>query len=163
MGRLQADDAFTIKYDKYGNMIYKLAFTYLGKQEDCEDILQEVFVRLLRKPPRFRDEEHEKRWILRITVNCCIDLIRKNKKGNSLPLDENIPAVETPEEQDLLNLVLKLPDKLKAPIHLHYYEGYKVKEIAGILEISVSAVKMRLKRGREMLKIRIEEEEYGRR
>jgi RNA polymerase sigma-70 factor (ECF subfamily) len=118
---------------------------------------------LLRKSPRFKGEEHEKRWILRITVNCCIDLKRKNKKRNSLPLEEDIHANENSEEQELLNLVLRLPDKLKAPVHLYYYEGYKVKEISRILEISVSAVKMRLKRGREMLKLRIEEEEHGKR
>ncbi|MBN2557888.1 MAG: RNA polymerase sigma factor [Clostridia bacterium] len=160
MRRPQDKDAFATKYEQYGNMIYKLSLVYLKNPEDCDDILQEVFIRLLRKGLEFKNGEHEKRWIIRITVNCCIDMIRKNDRHNTLPLDENIFKAETPGEQDLAKLVFQLPGKLKAPIHLHYYEGYKVKEISRILEISSSAVKMRLKRGRELLKLQLEEGKY---
>ena len=154
------DNAFTIKYDQYSNMIYRLSLAYLSNPADCEDILQEVFIKLLSKGPNFKDQEHEKRWLLRITVNSCIDKIRKNDRQTTLPLDESIFITETPEEQNLVEMVFQLPSKLKAPIHLFYYEGYKVNEISKILSINTSAVKMRLKRGRELLKIQIEDDRY---
>lgn len=155
-------DAFTIKYDLYSNMIFKLSFVYLHNPMDCEDVMHDVFIKLLQKGETFKSAEHEKRWILRITVNCCIDRIRKGNRHKTLPLEEYMIDSKTKEDQELVTLILNLPNKIKGPIHLYYFEGYAVNEIAKILGISVSAVKMRLKRGREMLKDILEEEEYGR-
>ena len=157
MGLRQADDnAFTIKYDQYSSMIYKMTLLYLNNSMDRDDVMQEVFIKLLKNGSDFKDQEHEKRWVLRITVNCCIDRIRKNERLKILPLDESILLSES-EDKQLAELVVNLPTNIKAPIHLFYYEGYKVKEIAAVLGISSSAVKMRLKRGREILKVQIEE------
>ena len=72
----------------------------------------------------------------------------------------SINCLETKEDYDLAELILKLPNKIKAPIHLFYFEGYKVSEISQILSISISAVKMRLKRGRELLKLELEKDGY---
>ncbi|HPJ21022.1 MAG TPA: RNA polymerase sigma factor [Clostridia bacterium] len=152
------DRLFTIKYDQYSNMIFKMTLMYLNNSMDCEDVMQEVFIRLLKKGDEFKDNEHEKRWVLRITINCCIDKIRKNEKQKALPLDEGILVTESEEEDHLAQLIVGLPESIKGPIHLHYYEGYKVHEISRILGIGTSAVKMRLKRGREMLKLLLGEE-----
>lgn len=152
------DSDFTIKYNLYSDMIYKMSLLYLNNSIDCEDIIQEVFIKLFLKGLDFKDQEHEKRWLLRITVNCCIDKIRTVKNQGTLPLDENIFITDSREDKELAEMVFQLSQNVKAPIHLYYYEGYKVAEIAKILGISSSAVKMRLKRGREMLKIQLEEE-----
>ena len=152
------DNEFTKKYDMYSDMIYKLSLAYLNNSSDCEDVLQDVFIKLFGINKKFKDQEHEKSWLIRITINNCIDKTRKNKRQQTLPLKEYIFKTENKEKHVLAELVYQLPGKLKAPIHLYYYEGYKVNEISRILGISSSAVKMRLKRGREMLKIQLEDE-----
>ncbi len=156
------DNTFSMKYELYSNMIYKLALLYLNNSMDCEDVMQEVFIKLLSKRTDFTDPEHEKRWLIRIAINSCLDKIRRNKRNCTLPLEEGIFVTNTSEEEELVYLVLKLPDKLKAPLHLYYYEGYKVNEISKILGVKTSAIKMRLKRGRDLLKIELEEEVYER-
>ncbi len=70
------------------------------------------------------------------------------------PLEDTVPA-GAPEEWEALNAVMALPEKFKLPIHLYYYEGYSVAEVAEILKLGQSAVKMRLKRGRELLKLEL--------
>lgn len=143
-------------YGEYGTMVYRLAMVYLGCHTDAEDVTQEVFVKLFRKTPAFHDKEHEKRWLLRVTANLCLDQLRSPWKSQTVELDETC-AVSDLGGNDLACAVVNLPKKYKATIHLHYFEGYSVEEISQILRISVSAVKMRLKRGRDLLKIELEE------
>lgn len=146
---------FEAAYDTYGSAVYRLAMVYLGRYADAEDVTQEVFVRLLYRAPAFADEAHQKRWLLQVTANLCRDQLRGFWRRRVTGLEDTIPAA-APEELEALSTVMSLPEKYKLPIHLHYYEGYSVAEIAEILKLSQSAVKMRLKRGRELLKIELE-------
>ena len=150
------DRGFEEVYETYGTMVYRLAMVYRGNHADAEDVTQEVFVRLFRKGPAFHDKEHEKRWLLRVTANLCLDQLRGPWRSRIVELEE---AGDTRSSggDELVNMVLSLPKKYKGPIHLHYFEGYSVEEISRILRISVSAVKMRLKRGRELLKLELED------
>ena len=148
---------FEAKYDAYGSMVYRLAMVYLGSHADAEDVVQEAFMRLLYRAPQFTDAGHEKRWLIRVTVNLCRDQLKGFWQKKAVELEDSCLAGE-PELFGVADAVVRLPEKYKAPIHLHYYEGYSVAEIAGILELSPSAVKMRLKRGREMLKLEMEDE-----
>lgn len=97
------DNAFTIKYDQYSNMIYRLSLTYLSNYSDCEDILQEVFIKLLKQSPKFKSQEHEKRWLLRITVNACIDKIRNINRYRTMPLEEDILLLRLLKSRILFN------------------------------------------------------------
>ncbi len=99
--------------------------------------------------------EHEKRWLLRVTVNLCRDCLKGFWRKRAVALEEDYPTAE-PESFSVADAVVRLPEKYKAPIHLHYYEGYSVDEISEILGLSRSAVKMRMKRGRDMLKLEME-------
>lgn len=150
--RVQIEEA----YDTYGTAVYRLAMTYLGRHADAEDITQEVFIKLFKKSPTFRDSEHEKRWLLRVTANLCRDQLR-SPRYNTVALEEDYP-MNDPELFGVADAIVRLPETYKAAIHLHYYEGYTIAEVAGILHLSTSAVKMRLKRGRELLKLELEEE-----
>lgn len=141
-------------YDAYGVAVYRLAMTYLGRHADAEDVTQEVFIRLFRKAPAFRDSEHEKRWLLRVTANLCRDLLR-NPRYNTVALEDDYPMPDS-ELFGVADAIVRLPETYKAVIHLHYYEGYSVAEVARILHLGTSAVKMRLKRGRELLKLELE-------
>lgn len=142
-------------YDAYGAAVYRLALTFLGQRADAEDVTQETFCRLLYRAPAFTNEQHKKRWLLQVAANLSRDQLRGFWRKQVTQLEDTLPAV-APEELDALNAVMALPEKFKLPIHLYYYEGYSVAEVADILKLGQSAVKMRLKRGRELLKLELE-------
>ena len=146
---------FEEAYDTCGTAVYRLAMVYLGRHADAEDVTQETFLRLLSRAPAFTDEAHRKRWLLQVTANLCKDQLRGFWRKRVTELEDTLPAAPA-EELEALSAVLALPEKYKLPIHLYYYEGYSVAEIAEILKLGQSAVKMRLKRGRELLKIELE-------
>ena len=146
---------FEAAYDAYSPAVYRLAMVYLGRYADAEDVTQEVFVRLLYRSPAFADESHKKRWLLQVAANLCRDQLRGFWRKRVTALEDVLPAA-APEEQEALSAVLRLPEQYKLPIHLHYYEGYSVAEVGEILKLGQSAVKMRLKRGRELLKLELE-------
>lgn len=156
------NDVFTEKYQLYGDMLYRLSMVYLNNPMDSEDVMQDAFMKLLTKAPDFADSEHEKRWLLRITINCCKNKLKEKWRRSKQSLVEGMYHLDTKEEYNLAEMIASLPHKLKAPIHLYYYEGYKVAEISQILNIGVSAVKMRLKRGRELLRLELETDGYQR-
>ncbi len=147
----QLEDA----YDAYGAAVYRLAMAFLGQCADAEDVTQETFCRLLYRAPTFADEDHQKRWLLQVAANLCRNQLRGFWRKRVTQLEDTIPAMP-PEEREALNAVMALPEQYKLPIHLYYYEGYSVVETAEILRLGQSAVKMRLKRGRELLKIKLE-------
>lgn len=149
-------DEFEDKYRKYKDLLFRIAFTYVKNREDSEDILQEVFYKLLYKAPNFESNEHEKRWLIRITVNMCKNHLGLYWNRNKAKLADIETWGMTVEEIKILDEVLALPSKFKVTVYLHYFEGYKCGEIAEILKVKESAVKMRLKKGRELLKIELE-------
>ena len=148
-------DEFETAYDAYSGAVYRLAMVYLGQPADAEDVTQETFLRLLYRAPGFADEDHKKRWLLRVAGNLCRDQLRGIWRKQVSELEDTLPTAPH-EEQQALAAVMALPEQYRLPIHLHYYEGYSVTEIAEILKLGQSAVKMRLKRGREMLKLELE-------
>lgn len=154
-GRPRAALGFEAAYDAYGPMVYRLAMVYLGRRADAEDVTQEVFVRLLNRAPAFADGEHEKRWLLRVAVNLCRDQLKGFWRKRAVELEPGLPA-QDPESLGLAEAIVALPEQYKGPIHLHYCEGYSVAEIGEILRLGQSAVKMRLKRGRDLLRREME-------
>lgn len=139
----------------YGDMLYRTAWLLLGNPHDVQDALQEVLLRYLEKAPAFASREHEKAWLLRVTANCCKDSLRARKRHSHAdlePLRECLPARESRHLQELY----ALPAKWKTVLILHYFEGYSVKEIAGILGLTENAVKKRLQRARDALRLELE-------
>lgn len=159
---MSTDIDFRTKYKEYGEMLYRIAFVYLGNPDDTEDILQEVFIALLYNSPEFKSKEHEKAWLIRITQNKCINFLKSTSRKN-IPIDElKLPTYSEKQEEkiDIIKNILSLPPKYKTTVILYYYNDYSVDEIAKALKISKSAVKMRLKRAREILKIELEDYHY---
>ena len=140
-------------YDMYADMLYRLSLSYLQNSEDARDAVQDVFIKYATASDIFKDDEHKKAWLIRVTVNCCNDMLRRRKLRNYVPLDEISETVALDDESssDIMNCLKLIPLKNRAAVILHYLEGYSVEETAKVLKISVSAVKMRLKRGREAL------------
>ena len=137
----------------YSRMLLRLAMTRLPSSADAEDVVQEVFLKLLTARPQFRDAEHEKAWLIRATLHRACDMARSAERRN-LPLEdaELLPGGELPEPSPILSAVQALPAKYSAVIHLYYYEGYSIKEIANLLRLPVPTVGTRLSRGRERLR-----------
>lgn len=144
-------DSLRQAVEAYGDMVYRLALAQTHSSHDADDVFQEVFLRYLRSAPAFREEEHRKAWLLRVTVNCCKKLHRSFWRRNTVALSEAIPA-RNPEEGELLELLKGLPEKYRAVLHLYYYEGYATEEIAAILGRSPGTVRSQLSRGRALLR-----------
>ena len=136
--------------EKYSNMVYRLAMARTGNVENSEDIYQEVFLRLSKKMPDFKSEEHEKAWLIRVTINCSKNLLNSSFLRHRADLDENI-SFETEERHDIYYAVQNLPVKYKTVIFLYYYESYSVKEISKILHSNENTIKSRLSRARKEL------------
>lgn len=155
-----ASDDFEDTYNLYGDMIFKLCMVYLGNAADTEDVMHDVFIKFLNKSPKFKDNEHVKHWLIRVTINACKDKLRSYWKKNTFSLGDMQFFHQDQEDLHLADAIYRLNDKYKCVIHMYYFEGYSVQEISQVLNIGLSAVKMRLKRGREQLKIELEEHNY---
>lgn len=153
------EQKFARVYDALGNTLYRLSYSLLLSREEAEDVVQEVFLKYLRGHPPFSDDDHEKAWLLRVTVNQCRDLLRRRKHRHHLPLEEAAAFCADTGTGEVTRQLLLLPRLYQVPLLLHYYEGYSVEEIGSVLRLSASAVKMRLKRGREKLREALSEEE----
>lgn len=162
MNQKMSTQEFENTYHRYKQSLFRIAYSYVKNQADAEDLVQEAFFKRLCQSPVFDSEEHEKRWLIRITVNLCKNHVKSFWHKNRTVM-EDLPDLMAgglgEEERNLWQEVLALPEKYKISMYLHYYEGYTCKEIAEILRCKESAVKMRLKKGRELLKIELMEGE----
>jgi len=139
---------------KYSKSLTRLAFTYLRNAHDVEDVAQEVFLAYLQNAPAFISEEHEKAWLIRVTINRCKNQLKSGWFRARRLLPEDLSYLME-EESELLRAVMALPEKYRLPIHLHYYEGYAIKEIAQVLGNKPATIGTRLARGRDLLKARM--------
>ncbi|MCI8598810.1 MAG: sigma-70 family RNA polymerase sigma factor [Lachnospiraceae bacterium] len=146
-------EALILKYEK---TVYKLAYSYMKNKQDTDDIYQEVFLRFFRKKPEFESEEHEKAWFIRTTINCCKSYYLSGWVKRTMALDEEVhgkeDSYEMEERSELFYAVMELPVKYRTVIHLFYYEGYTVKEIAELTGEKVTTITTRLSRAREQLR-----------
>ena len=140
--------------ERYADTVRRICFVHLKNRADTEDIFQTVFVKYLLHGEPFASEEHERAWIIRVTLNACKDLLKSFFRSRTVPLEEltdrAMPA-ET-EQREVLQAVLALPVPYRDVIYLHYYEGYTAPEIAGILGKNVNTVYTRLTRARGPLR-----------
>ena len=138
-------------YETYGPALYRFCLLQMKNPADAEDVLQDVFVKRLYQAPKFKSPEHERSWLYQVALNLCRDEWRRSRRSE-LPLAAAAGVSLPPEELSLLDQVSNLPEKQRTVLHLHYYQGYGLQEIARLLGVTVPAVKMRLKRGREALR-----------
>ena len=136
----------------HSRSILKLAFAYMRNMQDAEDITQEVFLSYFRTAPVFDSDEHEKAWLLRATINRCKNQLKSGWQQSRNPLPDTLADAPMREQSPLLNEVMALEDAYRVPIHLHYYEGYSLKEIGKIMGELPATIGTRLARGREQLR-----------
>lgn len=148
-------DALTALYTRNVDAVYRICYVYLRSRADAEDAVQSVFLRYLQKQPEFRDENHERGWLLLTAKNICRDMLRSWWRRHRVGLDElPEPAVPMRDEEpsELTEALLALPEKYRITLYLYYWEGYPAREVAALLGCRESTVRTRLQRGREMLK-----------
>lgn len=147
---------------KYLNAVYRCVFAYCRSRENAEDATQNAFVKLFETDTEFTDDEHIKRWLIRAAINECKNVwsfIQRRSVVSLEDIDEE-PSYMQNRENELLELLLKLPKNYRTVLHLYYYEGFSVKETAEILGISESNAQNRLMRARRKLEELIEKEEW---
>ncbi len=149
---------FETVYDRYADLLFRISFSCTRHRENAEDVVHDVFMRYLDYGGSFRDEAHRRAWLLRVTINRSRDYLRREKIRQYEPL-EDFRHLAAPAEATVALPVEELPEKYREPVLLHYYEGFSVEEVAKILMVTPSAVKMRLQRAREKLRFQMEKEE----
>jgi len=139
--------------EKYRPTVFRVAFGYTGNYEDSEDISQDVFLKLYQTDKNFKDEEHKKAWIIRVTINAAKSLLRTSwrVKRADMPT-EDVPYYSDTADSELFDCVMRLTEKYRTVVYLYYYEDYSVEQVAKIVGISRTAVTTRLARAREQLK-----------
>lgn len=141
--------------DTYSQTLIKLSYTYVRNVCDAEDIAQDVFVALLKRGKPFDSAEHEKAWLLRTAINKSKNHVKSNwiKRTVSLNDNENSEADNSMDEKtQVMEAVLSLPEKYRTVIHLFYYNGYSINEIADIVGKKPTTIGTLLARGRKLLK-----------
>lgn len=138
--------------DRYADTVRRVCSLYLRRREDIEDVFQDVFLKYMQRTEPFEQAEHEKAWIIRVTINRCMDFVGSFWQRRIVPLDPERLSVKPVERQGLLEAVLKLPEKERTVIYLFYYEGYAATEIAGLTGQNVNTVYSHLHRARARLR-----------
>ena len=150
-------EEFGAAVDRYGDMVFRVAFSSLGRREDAEDVTQEVLLKLWRAEKSFESEEHRRFWLIRVTVNECRKSARWYKRN--VTVEEMPEPADAPESRELLDTVMGLPEKLRVAAYLFYYEGYSTREIGRLVSAPEATVRSRLARARERLREILKEEE----
>lgn len=141
--------------EQYADMIQRICLCHMKNREDTEDVFQNVFLKYLLYDGVFQDEEHEKAWFIRVTLNACRDRLRDRLRHNTVSLErlpEEAACGMEPEYREVLEAVLSLPAKYRDAIYLHYYEGYTAAGIAAVMKRKEGTIYSLLSRGRAMLR-----------
>lgn len=145
--------------DNYLDIVYRATLSYCKNQHDAQDAVQNTFIKLLQSDIKFKDEEHIRRWLIRVAVNECKNMWSSFWHKNVTYIEElnEEPKINEESHREIFDEVMRLPKKYSIVVHLYYYEGYSVAEIAEILGISQTNVQTRLMRARGKLKEKLKE------
>ena len=139
-------------FQTYADTVYRLAFLRTKSGSDADDVVQEVFLRCMRFRPVWNDREHQKAWFLTVTINCSKSLLTSAFRRHTVPEQPDAVLTTMEQDTDVYAAVLNLPEKYRTAIHLFYYEGYSVKEMAAMMHAAENTVKSYLFRARDMLR-----------
>lgn len=151
---MKTHEEITQVINKYADTVNRICYLNMKNQYDSEDIFQNVFLRYMTKAPKFKDDNHEKAWIIRVTINLCKDSFKNFFRRNTSTLDE-VKEIASNDKEDLSYVreaVKKLPENYRNVIYLFYYEQYSTVEISSLLHKNVNTIYTWLSRAKDMLK-----------
>ena len=140
--------------ERYSDTVRRLCAVHLKNDADTEDIFQTVFLKYVLSSVSFENEEHEKAWFIRVTINACKDFLKSFFRSRTVPLEELLeePASLSDENREVWQAVLALPLKYRDVVFLHYHEGYTAPQISRILGKNVNTIYTLLNRSKTLLK-----------
>lgn len=147
--------------DKYSDMVLRIAYTYLKNRADVEDIVQDVFLRIIDKKPSFNDESHEKSWLIRATINMCKNKVNMFWNKNKCSIDdvqEFAVSDKYNTDTSVFQAVMALGEKYRVVVYMYYYEGYSTPEIADVIGKNETTIRSLLHRARNKLKDMLKED-----
>lgn len=155
------EEQFELKYQMYSQDLFNVAYGYTRSIQDAEDIVQNVFIKLLQYDKEFKTSNDEKYWLIRVTINESINFVKSSYKKKIVLNEEIVRSTsdqtkENTDKEYLKYYVNELPDKYKSVVILFYFENLKTVEISELLKISEAAVRKRLERARDILKKKME-------
>lgn len=149
-----SDHEFMVRVRAMERKLYRITHAILWNDADCADAIQEAIFKAWMKKGGLREAKYFETWLIRILINECRNLIRK-QKNMPLPLDEAIATgVESVSDQNvqLRAALMELPAKYRMPLLLHHLEGYSLQDIARMLDMPHTMVKSRLYQARNALR-----------
>lgn len=162
MDSIRTQEEVASLYQRHVDMVYQICLVLLKNVPDAEDAVQTVFRKVMEYNKPFRDPGHEKAWLIVTARNECKNQLShwwRTRRESEEVL--NTLAWEQPRDGELWELILKLPEKYRMVLYLHYYQGYTTGEISDMLRENHSTVRSRLVQARKKLKLKLEEEGYG--
>lgn len=164
MLQIQTEEEYTEIVEQYSDMIFRIAYQNLFQISDAQDVVQDVFLKLVKhiksREYCFQDHEHLKAWLIRVTINQCLDAKKSFFRKHTVPVEQLDVSYE-PEEREVLEELAQLPEEYRMILYLYYYEEYTIREIAQILGKKQNTVNSKLTRGRKRLKKLMEEKHDG--
>ena len=145
---------------RYADTVRRICMVHLKNEADTEDIFQTVFLKYVLSSVSFESDEHEKAWFIRVTINACKDLLKSFFRSRTVPLDELLeqPAAIPPDNREVLEAVLSLPQRYRDVVYLHYFEDYTAPEISRILGKNVNTIYTLLTRSKRLLREKLGED-----
>ncbi len=145
--------------ETYIDTVYKVALSNCKNSADAQDVVQNTFLKLLKGNVEYKDDEHIKRWLIKVAVNECKSIWKSFWRRKVECVEEIVdgPQFEEEKQNELYDVVMKLPHKYRVTVHLYYYEEYSIREISDILGIKETTIQTRLMRARKMLKQQLKE------
>lgn len=147
------EQEFTKAYELYVDDIYRLCFSFMKNHMDAEDAVQETFLKFYHTDKKFDSVSHQKAWLIVTASNHCKDMLKQWwRKRQNLDDYQEIVGEEKHMVDEVMELILNLPDKYKTAVYMYYYEGYDSSEIARILKKPSSTIRTYLQKARGLLK-----------
>lgn len=140
--------------ERHADTVRRLCMIHLKNYADTEDIFQMVFLKYVLSSVSFENEEHERAWFIRVTINACKDLLKNFFRSHTVSIDEVLeqPAEMQEDNREVLEAVLSLPARYRDVVYLYYYEEYTAPEIGKILGKNVNTIYTLLNRAKKILR-----------
>ena len=150
---LRTNKEVTEIYEQHKFMIYRVCFAYMKNATDTEDVVQDTFIQLIKKGPKFESGEHEKAWLIRVATNLCKNKLKHWwRRRTRLEQENTIIGSTNIEIDETLQVIMNLPDAYKVVTYLYYYEGYNSVEISKLFEKPPSTIRNHLHEARSILR-----------
>lgn len=151
---MRSEQEVNREIERHADTVRRLCMIHLKNYADTEDIFQTVFLKYVLSSVSFENEEHERAWFIRVTINACKDLLKNFFRSHTVSMEEVLeqPAEIEQDHREVLEAVLSLPARYRDVVYLYYYEEYTAPQIGRILGKNVNTIYTLLNRAKKILR-----------